>query len=209
VKRAVVAVAFSVAAHAGLGLWLAMHRAVVRPIVASGVEKVGIQIWEPGPPAAVEGKRPEPPRPVRRMSSVGAPPRASAPVVAVDMASGGTEPVAVVATPVEPEEAGGPIAAAAGGAGSGAPPVDLAALHRKLADSARRCYPAAAARFRLQGDVSLTFCVDGSGSIASLALQGSTGAPLLDRAALDCVVQGALPLPVSTGCYQVPVRFSR
>ncbi|MBI3181316.1 MAG: TonB family protein [Myxococcales bacterium] len=95
-----------------------------------------------------------------------------------------------------------------GGAGQGeAEGPDLEALHRRLAASAKRCYPPAARRFRLKGEVKLTFCIDASGGLSSVELQGTTGSPLLDRAAQACVVQGALPLKMS-GCRPVLVRFA-
>ena len=131
----------------------------------------------------------------------------------------------VDAPPVD--EAGGPPAGAAEAASGavedtpGAPgpgtsrPVPLPGgagsseqtLHSRLAESARRCYPEAARRFSLQGEVVLSFCLR-LGNLATVALQGSTGSGLLDRAARECVVQGALPL-AAEGCYRVPVRFQR
>ena len=81
------------------------------------------------------------------------------------------------------------------------------ALQQRLAESARRCYPEPARRFALQGAVEVAFCLR-SGKLASLALQGSTGSDLLDHAARECVVQGALPL-TAEGCYALPVRFER
>ncbi len=89
------------------------------------------------------------------------------------------------------------------------PGASLGELHQKLSQSALRCYPPAARRFRLEGTVNVSFCLDEAGALASLALNGTTGSPVLDRAAEACVVQGALPLPVSAGCYAVPVRFGR
>ncbi|MHB8877147.1 MAG: TonB family protein [Myxococcaceae bacterium] len=82
-------------------------------------------------------------------------------------------------------------------------------LQRRLAESARRCYPSAAARFRLVGEVGLSFGLDGAGGLTSLSLLGSTGSSILDRAAEECVIQGALPLPVASGArYSVRVRFA-
>jgi TonB family protein len=87
--------------------------------------------------------------------------------------------------------------------------VDAAELHRRLDASAQRCYPAAALRFRLEGEVPINFCLDGSGGLSTVTLQGSTGSPILDRAAQGCVVQGAVPLPATSGCYDVQVRFAQ
>ncbi|MGO8970942.1 MAG: energy transducer TonB [Myxococcaceae bacterium] len=83
----------------------------------------------------------------------------------------------------------------------------LGELHRRLAEAARRCYPAAARRFRLQGQVPVHFCLDAHGVASALSLEGTTGSPLLDRSALECVVPGASPLPGLEGCFLVPVHF--
>ncbi len=92
-----------------------------------------------------------------------------------------------------------------GGASSGA--VDLTGLQRALARSAERCYPQAARRFRLTGEAKVRFCVDEEGDVSALALKRSSGKPLLDDAALRCVVPGAAPLPAPADCYEVPMRF--
>lgn len=55
----------------------------------------------------------------------------------------------------------------------------------------------------------LNFCLDGSGALSKVTLQGSTGSAILDRAAQGCVVQGAVPLPAASGCYDVQVRFAQ
>ncbi len=80
-------------------------------------------------------------------------------------------------------------------------------LHRRLASSARRCYPVAARRLRLRGEVGLHFCLTGDGREAGTALRGTTGFPLLDRAARECVLAGALPAPGISGCYDVAIKF--
>src|SRR5262249_34324764 len=102
-------------------------------------------------------------------------------------------------------------AQAAAAAPAPARTLDVAALHAALAASAKRCYPAAARRFGLTGEVTLDFCLDGSGARRSLSLEGTTGQALLDAAARECVVKGALPLPADAAgsCYAVPVRFNR
>jgi TonB family protein len=83
----------------------------------------------------------------------------------------------------------------------------LGELHRRLAEAAARCYPTAAQRFRLTGEVPLHFCLDAAGVATALSLEGSTGSALLDRSALECVVAGAQPLSGFEGCFLVPVRF--
>lgn len=110
------------------------------------------------------------------------------------------------------QEGGEPAAPGGGGEREGSGQAqgevaDLRPLHRKLEESARRCYPAAARRYRLEGSVGLSFCLDGAGAASSFALEGSTGSPILDRAARECVLAGAQPLPAPAGCYRVPVRF--
>jgi protein TonB len=91
--------------------------------------------------------------------------------------------------------------------GGGVGDARLGELHRRLAEAAARCYPEAARRFRLTGEVPLRFCLDGRGTARAVSLEGSTGSPLLDRSALECVVPGAEPLPGFEGCFLVPVRF--
>jgi TonB family protein len=102
-----------------------------------------------------------------------------------------------------------PALAGAGGDGTGdekgAP--GWAALHEQLAAAARTCYPDAARRFRVSGDVELDFCVGPGGKAAAPHLSGSTGSEALDRAARECVLERAQPLVVDTGCFRVPVHF--
>ena len=54
----------------------------------------------------------------------------------------------------------------------------------------------------------VAFCLDTPDRLESIALEGSTGSSMLDRAARECVVQTALPL-ARTGCFTLPVRFAR
>lgn len=84
----------------------------------------------------------------------------------------------------------------------------LAELHQRLADSAQRCYPNAARRLRLQGEVALHFCLSEQGRASAATLRGSTGSALLDRAARECVLAGALPARGMLGCYDLPIKFS-
>ncbi len=92
------------------------------------------------------------------------------------------------------------------GAGSGDPDL-LAGIHARLAEAARRCYPAAARRYRVTGEVQVSFCLDGRGGVSQVAASRSSGSALLDRAAVDCVVPGAVPLPGPTTCVSVAVQF--
>jgi outer membrane biosynthesis protein TonB len=101
------------------------------------------------------------------------------------------------------------------GANAGSTPLArrslLAELGRRLAQSAARCTPSEAARHGWSKDrglaVPVHFCLDAAGRPSDVGLQGSTGSDLLDRAARDCVVPGAVPLPPAPGCYTVPVLF--
>jgi TonB family protein len=134
------------------------------------------------------------------------------------------EPATAELAPVAPatEEApagpaGGDVGAASTGPEGGGPApaavpaFDVTALHQRLSESARRCYPAAARRFGLSGEATVAFCLDASGALTSTTLAGSSGQSLLDTAARECVIAGALPFPADAagGCYSVPVRFSR
>jgi hypothetical protein len=85
----------------------------------------------------------------------------------------------------------------------------LAALSQRLAWSAARCAPAEVVRTARHATpgVPLHFCLDGAGRPSDVGLLGTTGSEVLDRAARDCVVPGALPLPPVPGCYTVEVRF--
>lgn len=107
--------------------------------------------------------------------------------------------------PGEPGGGGsGPGGLAVPGTGGGS---QLGELHRRLAEAAVRCYPAAAGRLRLRGTVPVRFCLDAQGTASALSLVGTSGSALLDRSALECVVPGAEPLPALPGCFEVPVRF--
>lgn len=103
---------------------------------------------------------------------------------------------------------GGEAAGSAGGdPGGDAESMALAELHRRLAAAARRCYPNAARRFRARGTVMLSFCLEPGGGVASASVAQGSGSALLDRAAADCVLPGALPIPGVAGCYTVPIIF--
>lgn len=207
------AVLVSVAAHAALwwlvrdALWPAP---VTRPASVTPVapgETVEFTIASPSPPARAGRPTSTKPPPARTQTST-APAQgreatteetAETPFAALgdDLGDGAPHP-----SPL-PER--GPE-----GAGAPAPPIDDAALvHARLADAARRCYPAAARRFRQQGTVTLSFCADHSGGVTHAAIKTSSGASLLDTAALGCVLPAAAPLPpeAASHCYAVPVRF--
>jgi hypothetical protein len=109
--------------------------------------------------------------------------------------------------PERPESASAGMGVPTGG--SGDPASLLAALSQRLAWSAERCAPSAVVRSarRPVPGVPLHFCLDASGQPSDVGLLGTTGSEQLDRAARDCVVPGALPLPPVPGCYTVEVRF--
>lgn len=102
----------------------------------------------------------------------------------------------------------------AGTSGAGGSPASedlharaIATLSSRLSSAARTCYPPAAKRMRLRGEVTLRFCLDGGGRAVSLEVEHGSGSPLLDRAALECVVPRALPVRDAGGCFSLPVRF--
>ncbi len=116
-------------------------------------------------------------------------------------------PVGLASTANGP--AGSPEDSGSGGGvpgGRGSAP-EIAELHQRLAAAALRCYPDAARRFRARGEVVVSFCLDGTGNATDVARVASSGSALLDRAATECVLPGALPVPGAAGCYRVPVVF--
>lgn len=84
---------------------------------------------------------------------------------------------------------------------------DDALLAQKLALAARGCYPPQAQRMRLSGDVTVGFCVDDAGGAGRIEIVASSGNPLLDRAARECVIPRAMPTPGVHGCFRLPIRF--
>ena len=138
-----------------------------------------------------------------------------------DHAPASGKPVAAPATGGPSASPGGASAPAAGQGAAGESPGGgtgtggssaaslLAALSQRLAWSAERCAPAGTVRLtrRTVPGVPLHFCLDEAGRPSDVDLLGTTGSEALDRAARDCVVPGALPLPPAPGCYTVEVRF--
>jgi TonB family protein len=185
-------------------------RLLVLPPEEAGAEGTGHANAAPeGRPQGPTQRRTSKPRPATAAGPVDTEASVPASALAADT---------LMATPVlaslEGPTAGGGVAVGAasagllgarkGGALGGS---RLGELHRRLAEAAVRCYPAAARRFRLTGEVPLHFCLDAGGTATALSLEGSTGWPLLDRSALECVVPGAQPLSGFEGCFLVPVRF--
>ena len=140
------------------------------------------------------------------------------PTVRSGAGAGGPEPVGAASGTGTASAAAAATQHTAGGEGTGTEDPGaggqssaslLAALSQRLAWSAARCAPAEVVRTTRHAvpGVPLHFCLDGSGRPSEVGLLGTTGSELLDRAARDCVVPGALPLPPVPGCYTVEVRF--
>jgi periplasmic protein TonB len=203
------ALAFSAALH--LALFAALV-ATVRPAPPRpSLEVRLVQLFSPTAPGGGEPPADVPTEPVSNAQRRRAPARLT-PAPAVSTALPTAAPLALAAgvegqTPPGGGK-GGPGRAdpAEGNAGGGSASL-LGELHRRLSEAATRCYPPAARRLRLRGEVPLRFCLDAAGSASALSLEGSTGSPVLDRSALECVVPGAAPLPGVVGCFQVAVRF--
>jgi TonB family protein len=189
--------------------WRARPRAAIE--VAPVRAPLAVQLWEPSPPAtspgttAAEGRARS-----RRGGSREEHPAIAAEPTALSVETPGpsTEPVPRGAEGLGPNggveggnEAGSSVAA------SGPSVPDLTALHQRLAEAAQSCYPAAARRLRLSGQLELAFCASADGRASNPSLGSSSGSELLDRAALDCLLARATPLPVRSGCFRVPVRF--
>ncbi len=162
---------------------------------------------------APDAPAPQEPDLVQASVSEEAPSPANPPSPNGDLAvsEGGAEPVSglavVLSTEAESSSGGGRATGGASG-GEGSPPA-VTALHQRLAAAALRCYPDAARRFRARGEVVLSFCLDPAGNPREVARVASSGSVLLDRAATDCVLPGALPVPGAAGCYRVPVVFGK
>jgi len=205
--RVAFAVGVSVAAH---GMFLLATPAELAPLKATP-EGTAIEVFEASPlsPRRVEGRGEgvveRRKRVVRR--SVEEAEEAVEAVAGEPVAVQALEPVAETdtststSTPTaEPTPTAPP---------TSAPVFDITALHAQLAAAAQRCYPPAAKRYRLTGEATVDFCLDAAGALKSTALARSSGQDLLDGAARDCVIAGALPFPseAAGGCYSVPVRF--
>jgi hypothetical protein len=145
-------------------------------------------------------------RPGQGAAGAPGPVGASAPVAATAAPSGAGAGQAAAASS---STAGTGDGAATGASGDQSSASLLGALSQRLAWSAARCAPAEVVRTTRHAipGVPLHFCLDSAGRPSDVGLLGTTGSELLDRAARDCVVPGALPLPAVPGCYTVEVRF--
>jgi protein TonB len=194
----------SMAFHAFLAFWLA-PAPLPEHSPAPGTrdaEAIEFQV------VPIAGRDTPPPAPVRpkRGGRVNGP--AAHPVaVAVSMAAP-TPASASGDAPGTGDEAAAPAAAMpSGGTGAGSPSSTVLLMAR-LSAAALRCYPQEAVRFRLAGQAQLSFCLNVEGQASSVKLSRSSGSEVLDRAAAECVLPGALPLPGAAGCYELPVRFA-
>jgi TonB family protein len=81
-------------------------------------------------------------------------------------------------------------------------------IARRLRSAAAICYPYAAVRSNLEGTTRLRFCIGEKGEPREVQVVGSSGAQVLDSAAVDCVLPSAAPFPATSRlCVTVPVRF--
>jgi protein TonB len=103
--------------------------------------------------------------------------------------------------------AGGRGGAVAGGDAIGA---YLREVRSRL--QARLVFPASARELGLHGTVTVRFAIEADGSLGrgSLAIETSSGSPILDRAAMETVDRAApFPKPVSGSCaIRSPVVFT-
>ena len=219
-KRVVLALVVSVAAHAAL--WALVKDALLGTRAPAETQPVEFTITEETPspvgrgsreaggegrPAKVNPTQPPKPQtntsPVQNSEVATEAPQADS-IVEVELAGGGDG---------DGEGEGAPHPDPLPGGEGVAPPAakvdDAALVHARLAEAARRCYPAAARRFRQRGTVTLSFCADPTGGVIDAAVKESSGASLLDDSALHCVLAAAAPLPpeAASHCYAVPVRF--
>jgi TonB family protein len=81
-------------------------------------------------------------------------------------------------------------------------------IARRLRSAAASCYPYAAIRSNLEGITKLHFCTGEKGEPRDIRIVDSSGAQVLDSAAVDCVLPSATPFPATSHlCVTVAVRF--
>jgi TonB family protein len=219
-RAAVVAAGLSVALHAAL--WVAWKPSapskptgvaveVIRLVPTSRAQPAPLAQSSGAPtskvPAAVEADRFRSPRAEARAASPQRPAQVDSPA--------STAPPGVDRTSAQAEPSTSSFAEVNGGsAGSEADasaqrPLDTSILSGRLQRAALRCYPAAARRFHQTGQAQIRFCLDGSGELSDSSVIVTSGSPLLDTAARDCVIPGAAPFgpEAFSQCFTVPVRF--
>lgn len=95
------------------------------------------------------------------------------------------------------------------GRGRGRPEGDdrIAALHAHLQRRSVGCYPASARRRGIEGEVVVAFRIDPRGLPVELEVVRGSGSPVLDEAAVRCVIEGAAPLPGPRRRLQIRIPF--
>ncbi len=201
-RAGTIALAVSVGVHAAVLALAVSSRPRRLPAEPPAPQQTSLRVGlvssgAPAAPAEPKGTRPPRARgaPARMATSRGVPVDDAAGEGSVDVGAG--------------EEGGGSANAGAGAGGGAGAGVDGSALHARLAAAALRCYPKAAQRYGLTGEAAVRLCLTHEGTAAGVELVHSSGSTLLDQAALDCVIPGALPLPRGSECFRLPVRFQR
>lgn len=209
------ALVFSLAAHAAVGtfLWDKWQNAVVEPLVPP----ITVQLAA-APPPVVEIPVPPPPvvkpppKPVHKDHHVVAPraPVAPAPpVIAVERVD--VAPASVVAPPLETPPA--PVVVAkAPVSQQRADPIEPPHFDVAYLNNPRPAYPPMARKLGLEGVVLLRVDVSAKGTPDKVVIAHSSGASLLDEAAIKAVQgwtfvparRGEAPIPHPV---EVPIRF--
>ena len=211
-----VGLGISIALHAFAALWLVREQGPAKEAPVGGsreVELIEVQVVTAGgremAPAPKAGARvaalpgneaPAPSRPAALPSAVESPASTGEPGGGAVVPAGGGSSSSSSGGVAAP----GPTSSSGGGGA----PRSTGLLMARLTAAALRCYPAEAVRFRLSGEARLSFCLGDDGRASAVAVARSSGSEVLDRAASDCVLPGALPLPGAAGCYELPVRFA-
>lgn len=82
-----------------------------------------------------------------------------------------------------------------------------ATLHAHLQRRSAGCYPAVARRRGVEGEVVVSFHLDGAGHPQEVRVVESSGVRSLDEAAVRCVILGAAPLPGPAGALRIRIPF--
>lgn len=220
--RVLIALLASVALHVGVFAALAKTRessttTIVAKPAATPVEWISVDLAPrpsapapapPAPPAPTASRRPRaapravpsasPPEPTEELVDVGL----SAPTPEVGSSSG-TAVLGAIGRGTN-----GALGGDLGPQGSnGEGGRDLSVLHARLSAAAAHCYPASARRFRIRGRTDVSFCIGADGSVSRIERRKSSGSAVLDRAAIECVLPRAAPLPGPGGCFTAPIVF--
>lgn len=126
-------------------------------------------------------------------------------------APGPSAPLAGAVARAPDGDPGSATAAASGAARASAERAYLAGLRRAIAQAQR--YPAESRRRAESGVATVSFVIDAGGAIDGVRLAGSSGAPLLDQAAVEALrrLGRYQPIPSVLGrrswALRVPIRF--